>query len=182
MNEPTTSLKVGESALTMEHWREAMAHLRYLNDEVWKRFQFFFGVNVANFLAIVFVMKLQWFDPRSSVLIAILALLGFCVTFSARYVLKRNRIYYLQMLLRKTLLENELGAYDTKLGGSETDLAFPWRVAPENIETMKQNPTKWVEDSIQSKGTIARHLFSIYDVLMAVYVAVILIAVLGSAW
>ena len=54
-----------------------------------------------------------------------LILLGIGVTFTGRYLLRRNRVYYLEMLLKKTLVEYEFGFYDAKFSGSNTDLAFP---------------------------------------------------------
>jgi hypothetical protein len=104
--------------------------------------------------------------------------LGAALTLTARYILKRHRIYYLQMLAKKSLIEDELGFYRTKLAGSETDLAFPWRVTPEVVVEIKQNAEAWVQKMIRPKGTIALWQFVIYEVLIGLYAAVLFFAVL----
>ena len=156
-------------------WRETIAHLRYLNDEVWKRFQFFLLVDLV---ILVVTFGMFWARPRFYPAFAILFVaLGVVLTLAARYILKRNRIYYLQMLLKKTLLEKEAGFYEMKLAQSETDLAFPWRLSPEIFEMLQKNPGQWTEQNIDAPKTIARRLFQVYEVVLGLYVALLLVAV-----
>lgn len=162
------------TANKFELWREAMAHLRFLNDETWKRFQFFLWFDLAVFLAAAGTAR------YSRTLFVILLLFGFFFTFVARYILKRNRVYYLQMLMKKTLLEDELGFYQEKISDSSVDLAFPWRLAPEVIAILKADPDAWVKKSIRGKGTMARWQFVILEVWIGIYVF-ILIALLWKA-
>jgi len=110
-------------------------------------------------------------------LLALLSALGGALTLTARYILKRHRIYYLQMLAKKSLIEDALGFYRTKLAGSETDLAFPWRVAPEVVAEIKQNAEAWLQKLVRAKGTIALWQFLIYEVLIGLYAAILLFAV-----
>jgi hypothetical protein len=154
----------------LEIWREAVTHLRGLNDEAWKRFQFFLWLELLAFVGAVAVAR------TSRDLFVFLFLFGFFILFVARYILKRNRIYYLQMLLKKTLLEDDLGFYREKFPGSESDLAFPWRVAPEVIVEMKKDPEAWIQKSIRGKGTIARWQFVIYEVWIALHSVILLTA------
>jgi len=155
-----------------ELWREAMTHLRYLNDEVWKRFQFFLWLDFALLFTIFAINKHSW--P----LVFLLAVSGLLLTFVARYVLKRNRIYYLQMLLKKTLLEDDFTFYESKFAGTETDLAFPWRVPPEKLPQLKQKPEEWIQQNIRGKGSIARWLFVIYEVFIFLFALVIAVLLL----
>lgn len=156
-------------------WREAVAHLRYLNDEVWKRFQFFLAVDVALLGAAVFALQQrETGGPTVSALLASIA--GIILTVNARYILKRNRIYYLQMLLKKTLIENDCGFYQLKLSGTDTDLAVPWRLTPEVIEKLKKTPDQWIEENIAAPKTIARRLFRIYTGAIVLFVITIVLS------
>lgn len=150
-------------------WHEAMAHLRYLNDELWKRFQFFLWLDVALLFAMFVINRHSW------LIVFILAIGGLLLTLVARYVLRRNRIYYLQMLLKKTLLEDGLTFYESTFENTETDLAFPWRVAPEKLPQMKERPDEWVRENIRPSGSIARWLFVVYEVFLGIFAAAILL-------
>jgi hypothetical protein len=159
---------------SVQIWREAMVHLRHLSDEVWRGFTLFLALNaiiVALMVAVV-LSRLTGRDAR--LLLDLLAVAGIALTLVARYILKRNRVYYLQMLLKKSLLEAEFGFYEVKFGGTETDLAFPWRLTPEVVAELKQTPTEWVTRQIRGKGTIARLLFLIYEAWIGVYLLVLL--------
>ena len=103
----------------------------------------------------------------------ILAALG--IAFIGRYILKRNRIYYLQMLARKSLLEDELGFYTSKFSSTEIDLAFPWRLAPEVVSEIKKDLDAWVQKSIRPDGSIARWLFIIYETFIGVSIAALML-------
>ncbi|WP_150107355.1 hypothetical protein [Pedosphaera parvula] len=155
-------------------WREYISHLRYLSDEVWKGMKLFLTIN-GFVLILIFVTA----GESSRLVAAVLSILGILLTLTARYILKRNRVYYLQMLMKKTLLEKELGFYDVKFAGTEVDLALPWRLGPQAIALIQENPDKWVEVQIRGPGTIVRWLFVIYEVLMGLY-GLILVAVLVS--
>lgn len=147
----------------LEIWREAMAHLRFLNDEAWKRFQFFVWFDLIVFLVAIAAAR------NSRLLAVIFCAVGLFLAFAARYILKRNRVYYLQMLMKKTLVEETLGFYREKLFGTEIDLAFPWRLTPETAEEIKKGPEAWVQKSIRGPGTIARWQFVIYEIWIGIY-------------
>ncbi len=160
MNQADDKVKL---VANLEIWRESLTHLRHLSDEVWKRFQLFLWLDLILFLLAAGV----W---RHSVGVS------FCVIVAAlfiasigRYILQRNRVYYLQMLAKKSLLEDQLGFYASKLSGTEIDLAFPWRLAPGVVSEIKINLDAWVKKSIRASGTIALWQFIIYEMFIGIY-------------
>ena len=157
-----TNAKIEVSKL--EIWRESLAQLRYLGDEVWKRFQLFLWLDLILFLLAASAWRRS---VGGSFCLVVVALVIACI---GRYILQRNRIYYLQMLARKSLLEEELGFYDKKFAGTEVDLAFPWRLAPQVVLEIKKDLDAWVQKSIRASGTIALWQFVIYEIFIAIYV------------
>jgi hypothetical protein len=117
--------------------------------------------------------------PPGMIILAVLASLGIASTVVGRYLLKRNRVYYLEMLLKKTLLEDEFGFYSVKFSETNSDLAFPWRLRPETISELKQSPEQWVKRQVRGPGTIARWLFVTLETLVGIYL--VLLAVLVYA-
>ena len=177
MSDPDSNLRGAEVA-GVEHWREAMAHLRHLSDDVWKGLKLFLSVNALIVVAMAGLGAFCQSRARLAMLLALLSVLGAALTLTAHYILKRHRVYYLQMLAKKSLIEDELGFYRIKLAGSETDLAFPWRVTPEVVAEIKQNPEAWIRKLVRAKGTIALWQFLIYEVLIGLYAVVFFFAVL----
>ena len=160
-------------------WREALTHLRHLSDDVWKVLKLFLTLNAI--LLIIIIGLLVFLPSNRSIgfLLALVSIAGALLTLAARFILKRHRIYYLQMLAKKSLLEDEFGFYAIKLAGNKNDLAFPWRLTPEVVTEVKQNSEAWIEKSIRAKGTIARVQFLIYEVLVGFYAFVLIFAVLS---
>ena len=159
-------------------WREAMAHLRHLSDDVWNGLTLFLILNGIIIISMGALARLRPLNRPTALVLALLAVLGILLTITARYILKRHRTYYLQMLATKSLLEEELGFYGTKLAGTETDLAFPWRLTPEVVAEIKQNREAWIQKSVRARGTIARAQFLIYEALIGVYCLIFLFAVI----
>ena len=181
MSEPDSSsgdLPKRLDAAGLDLWREAMAHLRHLSDDVWKGLRLFLILNAFNLISIVAFCCMPLPGHQKVVLLAILAVAGALLTVTARSILKRHRIYYLQMLAKKSLLEAELGFYQRKIAGSGTDLSFPWRLTPEVVAEIKQNFEGWVQKSVRARGTIARAQFLIYEILIGLYCLVFLFAVI----
>lgn len=162
------------SPASIQLWREAITHLREMNREVWRGFWCFLA---ASGMILLITSALLCLDQSGSIALAMLAA-GLGVAFLGAYVLKRNRVYYLQMLLKKSLLEKEFGFYEVRFSGSKTDLAFPWRVAPEVLAQMKEAPEKWINAQIMGTGTIARRLFLAYYLLMGLYIPAIVYALM----
>src|SRR4029077_341641 len=114
-----SSTRSKASAVSVEHWREAMAHLRHLSDDVWTGLKVFLTANVAIALMLMVIGVFSESRLFTIVMLILLSLLGVYLTLTARYVLKRHRVYYLQMLVKKSLIEHELLFYQTKLAGTE---------------------------------------------------------------
>src|ERR1043166_1783537 len=166
------------SAVSIEHWREGMAHLRHLSDDVWTGLKLFLAANTAIWIMLTAIGVFSGSRRVTIVMFILLSLLGAYLTLTARYILKRHRIYYLQMLARKSLIEDELGFYQTKIAGTAMDLAFPWRVTPEVVAEIKRNPEAWVEKNGSGEGTIAQWQFLIYEVLIALYGVTLFFAII----
>jgi hypothetical protein len=166
---------------SVQIWREALAHLRHLSDEVWKVFKCFMVINgfILVFVTVV-AMAGDADNFAGQFVLTVVILLGIGATFTGRYMLKRNRIYYLEMLLKKTLVEHEFGFYDAKFSGTNTDLAFPWRLKPEAIDELKRSPEEWVARQVRGRGTIARWLFVMFETVIGIYFA--LFALIGYVW
>jgi len=164
----------GLSPLTIDHWREAMEQLRHLSNDVWRGLRLFLGMNALLLIALIGVVVFCEQRFRLAVLMILISAPGAALTLTARYILKRHRIYYLQMLAKKSLIEDQLGYYQIKLAGSESDLAFPWRVAREVVVEIKKNPEAWIQKMIRAKGTIALWQFVIYEALIGLYGAAFL--------
>jgi hypothetical protein len=153
-------------------WREAMTHLRHLSDDVFKSVVFFVTVNLALLGGIVYVTFVSGVAKGGSICIAG-CLVGIALTVAARFLLRRHRIYYLEMLAKKSLLEMELGFYDRKFAGTEVDFAIPWRLKPEVVRDIAEDFDGWVQRSIRSKGTMVRIYFLFYEALIAIYAILI---------
>ena len=160
----------------LELWREALAHLRHLSDDVWRGLFLFVPLALVLLLADIALFGLVGPQEVTPIFPALLSLAGALLMLPARYLLKRHRVYYLQMLARKALLEDALGFYAERFPGTNTDLAFPWRLAPEAVADIKKDFDGWVKQSIRRSGTIANYQFLIYEVLLGLFV----IALAGS--
>ena len=167
MGEGTTGNEVLK--VDVQVWREAMAQLRHLSNDVWKGLVVFLGLNAFLLTWVVGVLGPSYVNRWRVCVGLLLCALGILLTLAGRWVLMRHRIYYLQMLAKKTLIEHELRFYETKLADTNLDLAFPWRLTPEVVEEIRRNLEAWVQKSIRSGGTIARVQFCIYETVLALY-------------
>ena len=166
--------KLGREPLDL--WREAMANLRQLHNDVWNGVRFFMTVNGILLAGVVGILKLSYGSLPTCILVLAFSILGLTVTVVARCILRQHRDYYLQMLLRKTLIEDELGFYNRQLG--LVDLSFPWTVAKKDLEKLKLNPDKWLrEERIPSKWRITKLLFRVYDFTIALWCLIALISI-----
>jgi hypothetical protein len=159
----------GLSEPDLQLWREAMTHLRHLSDDVFKSVALFTGLNLALLAGIAFLMAAEAHGTKAIWICAFACLSGIALTFAGRFMLRRHRIYYLEMLAKKSLLEMQLGFYDRKLTGTEVDLALPWRLKPEVVGEIARNFDGWVQKSIRSKGTMAQVYFLIYEAMTLIY-------------
>ena len=151
-----------------------MAQLRHLSDDVFKSVALFLGLNVLIFGAVIPLTILG--THGASRLCALVSVAGIALTLAAHFMLRRHRVYYLEMLAKKSLLEMQLGFYDRKFAGSEADFALPWRLKPEVVSQISKNFDGWVQKSIRSKGTMARVYFRIYETIHVLYAASLLLS------
>lgn len=156
-------------------WREALAQLRHLSNDVWRGLALFMSLDALLVgLSILLLQSGHAFPSvRPCVVLAVISVLGLGLTFSGRFILQRHRVYYLQMLAKKSLLESDLGFYESRFKDSSADLAFPWRLAPEVVAEIRRDPEAWVRKSMRGPGTIARYQFLIYEVLAGFHLLVL---------
>jgi hypothetical protein len=158
-------------------WREAMAQIRQLHGDVWNGVRFFLTVNGIIVAAILAIFRLNW-SLATGIIIAVMASIGLFLTLIAKSILGKHREYYLGMLLRKTLLEKELGFYDMRLHG--VDLSFPWNVDRRYVPEMIEKPDKWTNEQKFRKGTISRLLWLTYWVFVVLYVVFLMAVAIGG--
>ena len=156
-----------ETRLSLYH--EAMRQLRHLSDDVWQGLRFFVAVEAFLLSSILFLMNTGSLRLFWMALAATLGVVGVLAGLAGRYIFKRHRIYYLQALAKKSLLEEELGLYRSTISGSETDRALPWRLTPEVVKEIQQGFETWIEKSIRAPGTIAFYQFLIYEILIGLF-------------
>ena len=105
-----------------------------------------------------------------------LCVMGMCIALAGRYLFKRYRVYYLQMLAKKTLIEEQLGCYKDRIAGSSLDLAFPWRLTPDVASQIRSEPDAWVTKSVRAPGTMARIQFWILEAFLLADFALLIAA------
>jgi hypothetical protein len=173
-------LRSGES-LELTLWQEALEQTRQLHNDVWHGVMFFFTLNGVLLAAVFAIAVSQAGFLLRAALSLLLAALGLFVTAIGLQVFRKHRRYYVEMLLRKTLIEHELGFYDVLLSGE--DLSFPWKVDRQFLARLLDNPQTWVNDHQFRPGTNSRWLLWIYWGLIALYagvlVAIVLLALVG---
>lgn len=143
-----------------------MRQLRHLSDDVWRGLSFFVALEAFLLSSMLFLMNTGSLRPFWLALAATLGILGVLTGLAGRFIFKRHRIYYLQGLAKKSLLEEELGLYRSKISDSATDRALPWRLTPEVVKEIQQGFDAWVQKSIRARGTIAFYQFLIYEILI----------------
>ncbi len=168
------SKTISLSETDMMLWRETLAHLRHLSEDVWNGMKLFLVWDGFMLLSLILLFSIGRRESLIGWLIGLLSVSGVLLTLIGRYVLKRHRVYYLQMLAKKSLLEEELGFYRAKFKGSDIDLAFPWRLAPEVVAEIRGDFDAWVQKSIRAPGTIARFQFLIYEALVGLFLIMLL--------
>ncbi|ODS36626.1 hypothetical protein BEH94_11590 [Candidatus Altiarchaeales archaeon WOR_SM1_SCG] len=151
-------------------WREAMTQLRQLHNDVWNGVRFFLTLNSILIAAIFGLYNLNG-DIHKDFFIFIIACIGLLLTIIAINILEKHRNYYLDMLLRKTLLERELGLYSSKISG--IDLSFSWNIPEEFIDQIVKNPDEWKNEQRWRCKTISWLLRISYWIFIIIYVCLI---------
>lgn len=168
--------QVSDRELTV--WSAAMDNLRQLHNDVWNGVKFFTTVNGILLAGLAAVASADSAAVVRGAIATACAIAGMCQTATARRILESHRRHYVEMLLRKTLIERELGFYDQKLAGRP--LSFPWHIEEEHMSSLMREPDKWVDAQLERSTTISARLFAIYDTTIAVWVYIFFIGLIGT--
>jgi len=159
-------------------WREAMAQLRRLSDDIWNGIRFFFTLNAALIAGELAFIKDAHSHPLNAIVLAVLAFLGLMITSFARMILTKQRNHYSNMLARKTMIEKAVGFDEFRI--SSINLSFPWSIDTAEVESVETNVDQWVEDHRRKKGSITRRLYLVYDFLIVAYAVLLLLLIVGA--
>ena len=151
-------------------WREAMAQLRQLNNDMWNGVRFFLTINGVIIVAI-YTIAFPFSSLNNVYFILTLAVFGFVLTIIAFFILRKQRDYYIDMLQTKTLLEKELKFYEIKI--DNIHLSFPWNVEKEFIDKMIKNDN-WKTEQRWRIGTISHLLMLTYLFVFIIYSIIII--------
>lgn len=162
-----------------ELWREILYQLRQLSTDVWNGVRFFVTVNVVILGGMAAVANQQPRGWATAILLVSLTLLGSLFTLVARAILEKQREYYLQVLVKKVLFEEEVGLYDVTLSGVGIDLSLPWTIGREEVQAIKADHSRWRSARKRARGTITRHLFHVYEGMLVVYGLVLVAVAVG---
>ncbi|MBI1923856.1 hypothetical protein HYR99_06360 [Candidatus Poribacteria bacterium] len=149
-----------------------MEQTRELHGDVWNGVQFFLTVNAIIIAAIFTIFQLDKtpFDIRRIVAISLLAVVGLVLTVMALRILRGHREFYLGVLVRKSLLEKELGFYDVTL--SCVDFSLPWQILPQDLTELIKDPIEWQRRWLW-RGKVTPFLRYTYLVVIAIYVLIL---------
>lgn len=152
-------------------WREALVQLRQLHGDVWNGTKFFLTLNGILMAGLVAFLRESDHSLESVAIPAILCSIGLVFVGFGIYVFLRHRQYYLDMMIRKTLIEEAMGLYDC--GIDSIDLTFPWNVEKRFLEQLHRDPQTWARHRV-ILGKISPIISSCYAVFGMVYVGVLL--------
>lgn len=164
-----------EKALDL--WRETMQQLRQTHNDVWNGVRFFVAAN-AVIGAAGFALMRDAPTVKNGVAILLLAVFGALVTVAALFILRGHRDYYLGVLVRKTLLERQLGFYEVRLAG--LDISLPWNVPSRFVDDVERDAEQWMTRH-RWRGKITWLLRLIYLVIVALHAAVAATVLAGMA-
>jgi hypothetical protein len=158
-------------------WQEALAQLRWMHSSLWKGVTFFLTMNGILLAGIFGLASLQHKECLTGVMIVSLAIAGMLVTWVAHAVLTSHRKFYLSILLRKTLIERELGFYDQLSAG--VDMSLPPSVREDFLDELASRPDTWRSEQQRAHGTITKRLFLVHEGLFCIHALILGTAFLG---
>lgn len=154
----------------LDIWKESLSMLRQLNNDVWNGVRFFMTMNGILLAGLAAWSRMPHSSASTPLVAFAVAGLGFAVTLTARRILSKHRDYYLNMLVRKSLIEEELGFYSRRLAG--VDMSFPWSIPQPFLSEVRANPEAWVRAQRSRPGTISRLLFRAYDSVVIIWLCI----------
>jgi hypothetical protein len=156
----------------IDFWRETLTNLRQLHNDIWNGVRFFLTINGIVFAGFAALLRSTNHDYVQAVMLFLLLAIGIFLTIQARAILERHRSYYLDMLIRKTLIEKQLKFYDFSLYRDEKlhiDLSFPWQVDQRYLTEFISDIAKWRSEQEKRPKLITTRLFRIYNVTLCIY-------------
>ena len=161
-------------------WKEAQAQLRQIHSDVWNGVRFFLTINAIILASFFSVLKDYLSTPSiwSTFMVFTLLIIGVLVTIAARQILLKHRKSYLEMLIRKTLIEEDIGF--GRMIIFSTHLRFPWFIDDENeLNFIRRDPKEWIRKQTREKSTVTSRLFIVYEVLMFFYGILLLLQLIN---
>lgn len=159
----------------LDVWKESLSMLRQLHNDVWNGVRFFMTMNGILLAGLAGWSRTSSSTTNTAQLALIIAILGVVITLTARRILSGHRDYYLNMLVRKSLIEEELGFYARRL--ATVDMSFPWSIPQSDLVNVKADTEAWLRAQRTKKGTITRLLFRSYEGVVVIWIC---IAILSS--
>ncbi|MFX0172728.1 MAG: hypothetical protein ACFE9L_12495 [Candidatus Hodarchaeota archaeon] len=160
-------------------WREAMAQLRHINNDIWNSVRFFLIVNGVVIAALFSVFKLDW-TSEQSIIIALIAGIGGGLTLIAIIILYKHRRHYVEMLFLKTLIEDKLDFYKKfHFPELEANLSFPWKVPFKYLNYLKKFPEIWKSKHKFRRVSVSQFLLIMYWLIFILYAVIIISIILG---
>jgi polyferredoxin len=145
-------------------WREAFVNLRQLHVDVWNGVRFFLTVNGVLIAAGFTVARVDTPTPTTGLTLMALVVLGLVFTIVALRIFTYQRRNFVEMMVQKTLIDKELGFYETNING--VDLSFPWKVDRQYVPNLQSNPSKWQKEQRWRKRSISRLLLYVFVIML----------------
>jgi len=155
-------------------WSEAMIQLRHLSSDVWNGIRLFLTLNSILLAALIGVSSITDKIDEDPIFI-IITMVGISLLLFTINILKKQRNHYLDMFIRKTLLEEKLGLYSSKISG--IDLSFAWSVPENSIKDLKDDKEDWKKKQRWNPKTISGTIFFAFLVFFLIYIVILFISI-----
>jgi hypothetical protein len=165
------------SSREVDIWNQIMSQLRYHYGSIWSSVRTFFTIN-GLLATVTGILGRQAEYVQDGIVVGVLAIIGLIVNVVAVRVLAMQWSAYLGVLLRKTVLEDELGFYRMRVRG--VDLSLPWSVGGEHgsLDVLLRDPRAWYARQ-RRFGALFLLLCSMYAIVIAIYVAALVMVAIG---
>lgn len=149
-------------------WREIMLELRNRGNDTWKSARYFLTLNGV--IIAVIIKLLQDNNDKTALFLIVLGLFFYYFEYN-RFVIHRG--YFVEVLMRKTLIEDALNFYNLELH-SQVNLASEWQVSNEELGSLKKNPVQWKDDHSFRKKTASHYMRYNYWLVCVVFVILLI--------
>lgn len=179
-NESRSDFKTWANKLpknAIDIWREAMVNIRQLHADVWNGVRLFLAVNGVIIAGGFTITRGGEPSPTTGLILIVLAVLGFAFTIVTLLIFKSQRESFVEMMVQKTLLDKELGFYETTIDG--VDLSFPWKVPKKYVPDLQSDPSKWKKEQRWRKASISRLLLFVFLAMLVIYTVALILLLIG---